>query len=129
MDKSILKIGLKVIISLVICFFAQYAILYFSGWDSSLSKLGYSLAGLYGFELIFSIVILLAMVGIVKSLPEHLGFVFLGFITLRLIGSYLFVEQGLDHVDTDDAFKYNFVIVVLVFLGTDAYTAFRVLNK
>lgn len=129
MDKNILNIGLKVIICIAICFIAQFAILYFTNWDSSLSKLNYSLAGLYGFELIFSIVILFAMVGMAKSLPEQLGFVFLGFITLRLIGSYLFAEQGLDHVDTDDTFKYNFVIVVLVFLGTDAYTAFRVLNK
>ncbi|MHC5353184.1 hypothetical protein ACYSNX_03180 [Myroides sp. LJL115] len=129
MDKNLLNIGFKVLGILIICFCAQFAVLYFTGWHESLSNLEYSLVGLYGFELIFSIVIFFAMIGIAKSLPEQLGFVFLGFITLRLIGSYLFAEQGLDHVDTQDVFKYNFVIIVLIFLGTDAYTAYRVLNK
>ncbi len=129
MDKKILGIGVRVLAFIIICFCVQYAVLYFTGSHEFISKLGHSLEGLYGFELIFSVVMLFAMVGISKSLPEQLGFVFLGFITLRLIGSYLFVQQGLDSIEAHDVFKYNFVITVLVFLATDAYTAFKVLNK
>lgn len=129
MDKQILSIGLKVLLSLILCFGVQYAILTYFDFSDSLKSLGYSLQGFYGFELIFTIVMLLAMFGIKNSLPEQLGFVFLGFITLRLVASYLFAANGLDHEDTTGAFKYNFLLIILVFLVGDAFIAYRILNK
>lgn len=129
MDKQILSIGLKVLLSLILCFGVQYAILTYFDFNDQLKSLGYTLQGFYGFEFIFTVVMLLAMFGIKNSLPEHLGFVFLGFITLRLIASYLFGASGLDHENTHEIFKFNFLVIVLVFLAGDAFIAYRILNK
>lgn len=92
-------------------------------------ELGYSLEMFYGFEFIFSVVIFFALFGIKNSMPNNLGFVFLGFITLRLIASYLFAKRGLDHEMIQEGFKYNFLVIILVFLGGDAFVAYSILNK
>ncbi|MBB1140605.1 DUF6168 family protein [Myroides sp. WP-1] len=129
MDKETLQIGLKLFIGLVVVFALHYAVVAFTNAGNSLIELGYSLEQFYGFEFIFSIIIFFAMFGIKNSLPNNLGFVFLGFITVRLIASYLFAKNGLDHEMADEGFKYNFLVIVLVFLGGDAFVAYSILNK
>lgn len=129
MDRQTLGVGLKALGFLAICFLAHYAIISFTDLGNSLPVLGYSLFGFYGLGLIFTIVIFAAMVGIKNSLPNNLGFVFLGFITLRLVVSYLFAKAGLDSENVDLGFKVNFLVSVLVFLGGDAYLSYFVLNK
>lgn len=129
MDKETVQIGLKLFIGLVVAFALHYAVIAFTDAGNSLLDLGYSLEKFYGFEFIFSIIIFFAMFGIKNSLPNNLGFVFLGFITMRLIASYLFAKNGLDHEMMDEGFKYNFLLLVLVFLGGDAFVAYSILNK
>ncbi|MDR2222615.1 MAG: DUF6168 family protein [Flavobacteriaceae bacterium] len=129
MTKDILGIGLRVIVGLLLCFMLHYALFTFTSLGQSFTQLGYSLPALYGFEIAFSIGVLLAMVGIKSSMPNNLGYVFLGFITLRLVASYLFVQEGLDSEQVDVMFKYNFLGTVLIFLAGDAYVAYHVLNK
>lgn len=129
MSKEALGVGLKVIVSLLICFAVHFAIISFTDFGDSINNLGYSLIGFYGFELIFTLGVFFAMFGMKSSMPNNLGFVFLGVITLRLIASYLFAREGLDNEEVDQTFKYNFLIIVLVFLAGDAYIAYHILNK
>ncbi|MGS4346013.1 DUF6168 family protein [Myroides odoratus] len=129
MDRETVQIGLKLFIGLVVVFVMHYAVVAFTDAGNSLLELGYSLEKFYGFEFVFSLIIFFALFGIKNSLPNNMGFVFLGFITLRLIASYLFAKNGLDHEMTDEGFKYNFLLIVLVFLGGDAFIAYSILNK
>ncbi|WP_413511058.1 DUF6168 family protein [Myroides odoratus] len=129
MDKETLHIGLKLFIGLVVVFALHYAVVAFTDAGESLMDLGYSLEKFYGFEFLFSIALFFSMFAIKNSLPNNLGFVFLGFITLRLIASYLFAKKGLDSEAVVEGFKYNFLVIVLVFLGGDAFVAYSVLNK
>jgi len=129
MDKETLQVGLKLFIGLVVVFALHYALVAFTDAGDALIELGYSLEKFYGFEFIFSIVIFFALFGIKSSLPNNLGFVFLGFITLRLIASYLFAKNGLDSEMAQEGFKYNFLAIVFVFLGGDAFIAYTILNK
>lgn len=129
MSKEALGVGLKVLISLLICFAVHYAIISFTDFGNSIVNLGYSLLGFYGFELIFTLGVFFAMFGMKSSMPNNLGFVFLGVITLRLIASYLFAREGLDSEAVDQTFKYNFLVIVLIFLASDAYIAYHILNK
>ncbi|WP_410877949.1 DUF6168 family protein [Myroides sp. DW712] len=129
MDKETVQIGLKLFIGLVVVFVLHYAAVAFTDAGNSLLEVGYSLEKFYGFEFIFSLIIFFALFGIKNSLPNNLGFVFLGFITMRLIASYLFAKNGLNHEMTDEGFKYNFLLIVLVFLGGDAFIAYSILNK
>ncbi|MGL5276910.1 hypothetical protein SAMN04488018_102262 [Myroides marinus] len=129
MDKETIGLGLKLLGALVVIFALHFVAFTFTDFGQSFVDLGYSLVGFYGFEFLFSIGILLAMVGIKTSMPNSLGYVFLGFITVRLLASYLFVREGLDSENVDELFKYNFLIVVLIYLGGDAFVAYHILNK
>jgi len=129
MGKETIGLGLKLLGALVVIFALHFAAFTFTDFGQSFVDLGYSLVGFYGFEFLFSIGILLSMVGIKTSMPNSLGYVFLGFITVRLLASYLFVREGLDSENVDELFKYNFLIVVLIYLGGDAFVAYHILNK
>lgn len=129
MEKRTIKIGLQLLIGLIIVFAIHYGFVAVTESGASLSDMGYTLEKLYAFEFLFSIIIFIALNGIKNSLPENLGFVFLGFITLRLIASYLFVQSALDHEQVDQIFKFNFLGTVLVFLAGDAFVAYNILNK
>lgn len=129
MDKETIGLGLKLLGGLVVVFILHFALFSFTDFGQSFVELGYSLIGIYGFEFLFSIGMLLAMSGIKSSMPNNLGYVFLGFITVRLLASYLFVREGLDSENVDELFKYNFLIVVLIYLGGDAFVAYHILNK
>ncbi|WP_121964822.1 hypothetical protein [Myroides sp. N17-2] len=129
MDKGTLGLGLKILGVLAIAFALHFALFTFTDFGQSFVELGYSLVGFYGFELLFTIGILFAMEGIKTSMPNSLGYVFLGFITVRLLASYLFVRAGLDSEKVDELFKYNFLLVVMIYLGGDAFVAYHVLNK
>ncbi|MDR0229256.1 MAG: hypothetical protein LBI72_09355 [Flavobacteriaceae bacterium] len=129
MTKDTLGVTLRVIAAMLVCFIVHYVLFAFTNIGQSFVQLGYDLPVLYGFEVIFSIGIILAMVGIKSSMPNSLGYVFLGFITLRLFASYLFVKEGLDSEQVDEMFKYNFLGTVLIFLAGDGYVAYHVLNK
>lgn len=129
MDRETVQMGVKLLVGLIVVFALHYAVVAFTSAGDSLIALGYSLEKFYGFELIFTIATFFGLVGIKNSLPNNLGFVFLGFITLRLIASYLFAKKGLDHEMVEEGFKYNFLAIVLVFLGGDAFVAYRILNK
>ncbi|MEC4113657.1 hypothetical protein VSO92_05985 [Myroides pelagicus] len=129
MDKQIVGTGVKVLLSLLICFLVHYAIVSYTSFGDSLTALGYNLFQFYGLGIVFSLVIFVAIVGIKGSLPQHLGFVFIGFITMRLVASYLLAQAGLDNEGVDMAFKSNFLISVLVFLAGDGYFAYYILNN
>ncbi|MGL4581433.1 MAG: hypothetical protein ACRCVU_00480 [Flavobacterium sp.] len=129
MGKETLGLGLKILGILAIAFALHFALFTFTDFGQSFVELGYSLVGFYGFELLFTIAILFAMEGIKTSMPNSLGYVFLGFITVRLLASYLFVRAGLDSENVDELFKYNFLLVVMIYLGGDAFVAYHVLNK
>lgn len=129
MDKGTLGLGLKIVGILVIAFALHFAVFTFTDFGQSFVGLGYSLIGFYGFEFLFTIGVLFAMEGIKTSMPNSLGYVFLGFITVRLLASYLFGRAGLDSESTDEFFKYNFLLIVMTYLGGDAFIAYHVLNK
>lgn len=129
MDKETVSLSLKLFGVLAVVFAIHFALFTYTDFGQSFVELGYSLAGFYGFEFIFSIGMLFAMQGIKTSMPNSLGYVFLGFITVRLLASYLFVREGLDSDNVDELFKYNFLLVVLIYLGGDAFIAYRILNK
>lgn len=129
MDKGILSIGVKLSIGLLICFGMHFAIFSFTNFGDSFKSLNYSLESFYGFEFIFSIASLFALTGIKNSMPNNLGYVFLGLITLRLFASYLFARTGLDSEQVDEFFKYNFLLIVLIYLAGDAYIGYSILNK
>lgn len=129
MGKGIIKVGLQLLIAFIVVFTLHYAIVALTSSGESLTNMGFTLEKFYAFEILFSVIIFFALFGIKNSLPDNLGFVFLGLITLRLIASYLYAQDALDNEQVDQVFKFNFLAIVLIFLAGDAFVAYNILNK
>lgn len=84
---------------------------------------------IYALQFLMSVVVILAVVGIGKVMPESLGYVFLGFFTLKVIVTYLIVRPMLDTPLESDFFKYNYFGVFFLFMVFDVYVTYRVLNQ
>lgn len=129
MGKGIIKVGLQLLIAFIVVFTLHYAIVALTSSGESLTNMGFTLEKFYAFEILFSVIIFFTLFGIKNSLPDNLGFVFLGLITLRLIASYLYAQDALDNEQVDQVFKFNFLAIVLIFLAGDAFVAYNILNK
>lgn len=129
MNKDMLSVGVRITVVLLLTFVLHFVLFATTDIGESMKSLGYNLPVLYLMEFVFSISLVVAMFAIMNSLPHSLGYVFLGFITLRLVASYIYISEGLNGGMADDAFKFNFLTVVLIFIMADAYVAYNVLNK
>lgn len=83
----------------------------------------------YVLQLLMSIVIIFAVVGIGNSMPQNLGYVFLGFLTLKVAVSYFVINPALESGTDNDFFKYNFLVVFFLFMMFDVYVTYRILNQ
>lgn len=120
-------IGILVVIGVV--FSAHTGLLYVSDLQAEWDLFEYSLAGIYGFEMVFTILFFFALLGIHRAMPANFGFVFLGLITLRAVASYIFINKGLESEVASSFLKYNFLVGFMLFLALDAVIAYAILNK
>lgn len=84
---------------------------------------------IYGLQLLLSIILIFGIIGISNSMPQNLGFVFLGFFTLKVIINYIVIRPVLKAGESFDFFKYSFLIVFFMFMAFDVYVTYRVLNQ
>lgn len=89
----------------------------------------YSVTTVYLLFYVFSIIILFALHQIAKVSPSQTGYVFLGLTSLKVIGSYFFVEPILAKTISNQTEKINFFIVFMLFLFVEAYFTAVLLNK
>ena len=94
-------------------------------WDTAYMHLWQ----IYALQLLLSVVVVLAVVGVSESLPQHLGYVFLGVLTLKLVANYIIINPALLTGAEHDFFKHNFLIVFFMFMFFDVYVTYRVLNQ
>lgn len=129
MNRFNLKLGLQVFLVLVLFFALHLGLSIVLGFYNEWDGMGISLFGIYGFGFVLTCLIYVALIGIDFSMPQSVGYVFLGLITVRGIASYLLIDRYLEVSGSGDFLKYNFLISFLLFLLTDAFMAYRVLNK
>ncbi|UUV22506.1 hypothetical protein MG290_10415 [Flavobacterium sp. CBA20B-1] len=84
---------------------------------------------IYALQFLLSAIIVLGVVGIGNAMPNNLGFVFLGFLTLKILVNYLVLNPALQSGDTSNFFKYNYLAVFFLFVFFDVYVTYRVLNQ
>lgn len=87
----------------------------------------YSLASMYTFGAVSSLVMILFLYGAEYAMPKQLGFVFLGAMLLKSVASYIFIHSGLDLLE-NNFIELNFLGVFFLYLFFDVYIAFRLLN-
>ena len=89
---------------------------------------GYSLTGMYVFGAISSMVMLAILGGIDYAMPTQVGFAFLVGMTLKAIGSYIFIHNGINILE-NDFIELNFLVVFFVYLLFDAFVAYYLVNQ
>ncbi|MFZ4261694.1 hypothetical protein ACFRAE_06610 [Sphingobacterium sp. HJSM2_6] len=109
-------------------FSAHYLMLSAFGQDHWWIGSGYSLLGIYAFNSITSLVMLFALGGAMFSLEKQFGFVFLGGVLLKMIASYIFIQEGLGLLE-NNFLELNFLGVFFLFLFYDIYVAFRLIDQ
>lgn len=128
MGKALLYVGQLVILGLIslgLHFLIQSITKDLALWDTAYMTLWQ----IYALQMIMSIIIVFAMVGIGQSMPQNLGYVFLGFLTLKLVINYLLINPALESGNESDFFKYNYLGVFFLFMIFDVYVTYRVLNQ
>lgn len=93
-------------------------------WDGS----GYSLWGLYTFQLVGSLLVALAVLLTNWAMPKSLGFVFLGLVLVKSVAGYIYIQDGLG-IFENKFIELNFLAAFFAFLFFDVYMAYRVLNQ
>ena len=129
MNKFNLKIGLQAVLILVLLFAMHLGISLLLGFYDQWDSIGISLWGIYAFGFMLTCFVYVGIIGIDYSMPQNLGYAFLGLITLRGIVSFMFIDKYIDDGATSDFLKYNFFISFMIFLMIDVYMAYRLLNK
>ncbi|SFJ45095.1 hypothetical protein [Myroides guanonis] len=129
MDRFNLKLGLQVVLILVLFFALHLGLSVILGIYSNWESMGISLFGIYAFGFVLTCLIYVALIGIQFSMPQNVGYVFLGLIAVRGIASYLLIDRYMGVSASGDFLKYNFFASFMIFLLTDAFMAYRVLNK
>lgn len=124
-----LKLGFQVFLIIVLFFALHLGLSIVLGFYDTWEGMEISLLGIYTFGFILSCFIYIALIGIHYSMPQNVGYVFLGLIAVRGIASYLLIDRYMEVSDSGDFLKYNFFASFLIFLMTDAFMAYRVLNK
>ncbi|WP_293885301.1 MULTISPECIES: hypothetical protein [unclassified Sphingobacterium] len=94
----------------------------------NLDDLHFPLYEIYVFQLILSIIIMAGVRYFSQQFPPYVGFIFLGLLTLKFVLNYLYIHSGLAKPHAD-ILKYNYLIVVVLFLLYDVGFAYKALNK
>lgn len=112
----------------VTAYFAHYLVLNGMELSPLWAQSEYSLLGMYTVGAVGSLFALVLILLTHWSIPKNLGFVFLGLMTVKMIGGYIYVRKGLG-VFENDFIELNFLVVFFLFLFFDVFVAFQALNQ
>ncbi|OYD43678.1 hypothetical protein CHU00_02380 [Sphingobacterium cellulitidis] len=111
-----------------ISFGIHYAVLKMNHHDHWWIGSGYSLEGMYTFGAIASVVMVLILLIIDYAMPVQVGFAFLVGMTLKAVGSYVYIHEGINLLE-NDFIELNFLVVFFVYLLFDAFAAYYIVNQ
>nr|WP_297309448.1 hypothetical protein [uncultured Flavobacterium sp.] len=126
---KIISFGIQLIVFTLLIFGVHYILQQVLGVSENWNETGYNLVLIYAFQIILTIIMMVAIVSTSKSLANSLGYLFLGLLTLKCVANYFFIQPVLNSENPSDFIKHNFLIVFLIFLVFDVYVTFRILNQ
>lgn len=119
----------KLFLGGIIVFVLHYGLNYALGslvlWES----LSVGLIPIHGFLLLTSLVMTLSIVYAHQLSPKNLGFSFLGILTVKLLGVFLFVSPLIEEGGEGSFLKINLLGLIFAYILYDVYVAFRLLNE
>lgn len=127
MNKYLL-LGLNLILVSSVCFGIHYFILQAAELEHWWIGTNFSLLGMYTFGAIASLIMLIVLFLIDFSMPKQVGFAFLIGMTLKVVGSYFYIADGINLLE-NDFIELNFLVVFFVYLLFDAFAAYYLVNQ
>lgn len=112
----------------VICLGLHYFILQSLGKMAMWASVDYSLWGMYGFQVVVSLVGIIILGLMAEVMPKWLGFIFLGTMTLKLVFNYIYIAKGLE-VPAADFIKFNYFAAFVIYFVFDVFVAYRAINQ
>ncbi|MGJ1431645.1 hypothetical protein ACR79M_08715 [Sphingobacterium spiritivorum] len=127
MTKNIRYFILLLIVGFVL-YGLHYAVLKGLDLQDVWQQTDYKLWGFYLVGGISSLIMLIVVIIIHNMMPNSVGFVFLGLLTLKMIVSFLYVNKGLNQ-QPENFIEYNFLAVFFLFIVYDVFMAYKVMNQ
>ncbi|MFD1768389.1 hypothetical protein [Sphingobacterium suaedae] len=122
----------RLVISLVLIagvgYGAHWAILYVFDLQKFWAQTDYTLSSLYLFGVFASLAVGVLLYLTDFAMPKYLSFVFLGCVLIKSVGSYLFIQAGLNTFE-NDFLELNFLVTFFIFLLYDVFVAYRLVNQ
>lgn len=121
---------LKTLLSIAVpAFVIHFLIFQIPFLNEKQSTFYYSIPILYLLYFIFSKVTLFILDVIAQKSFENVGFTFLLLTSLQIGLSYLIIKPILDSPGDNSVEKWNFFVIMFLFLAIEAFITIRILNK
>ena len=121
---------LKTLLSIAVpAFVIHFLIFQIPFLNEKQSTFYYSIPILYLLYFIFSKVTLFILNVIAQKSFENVGFTFLLLTSLQIGLSYLIIKPILDSPGDNSVEKWNFFVIMFLFLAIEAFITIRILNK
>lgn len=117
-----------VLLVAVVTFTAHYLVLEGVDMGSLWNETPYSLGSLYLFQVVCSIIVAVVVLLAQWSMPKNLGFIFLGLILIKMVASYIYIQDGLGALPGKFV-EFNFLASFFCFLFLDVYLAYQAINQ
>ncbi|PZR21275.1 MAG: hypothetical protein DI539_08420 [Flavobacterium psychrophilum] len=127
MDKNYIGIFIKT--GVAACIFLVLNIVLYQFLLIPDQEFYYPLPLVYGFFLVFSLIILGVLIRIGKKNKEQLGYAFLLLTSVKMAASYFFARPMIAQSGENPTEKVNFFLVFILFLAIESYYTARLLNN
>lgn len=127
MDKNYISIFIKT--GVAACIFLVLNILLYQFVIIPGKEFYYPLPLVYGFFLVFSLIILGVLIRISKKNKEQLGYAFLLLTSVKMAASYFLARPMIAQSGENPTEKINFFVVFILFLAIESYYTARLLNN
>jgi hypothetical protein len=129
MDKDFIASLVKLLGIAAVCLLINVLVYQIPGLKEQAATFTYHISIVYLLFFGFSVIILFALHQLAKTNASQIGYVFLGLTSLKVVGSYFFVEPILSKTISYQSEKINFFAVFMLFLFIEAYFTSILLNK
>lgn len=129
MDKNYTGVFIRTAGLAIVFFIVNFLVYQIPAFEYAREDAQYTLASVYAFFLVFSLIILGILIKISAKNKEQLGYAFLLLTSIKMALSYVFARPIIAQSSENPTEKVNFFVIFILFLAIEAYYTARLLNN
>lgn len=129
MDKNYTGVFIRTAGLAIVFFIVNFLVYQIPALEYAREDAQYTLASVYAFFLIFSLIILGILIKLSAKNKEQLGYAFLLLTSIKMALSYVFARPIIAQSGENPTEKVNFFVIFILFLAIEAYYTARLLNN